>query len=219
MNFQALVEKFDALNQRERILILSLVVTAIIIFFVEIIIVPLDSKYDGVNKQVLSAQSQTIDLKNQLVILKAEKKVATPKQKQEQQLKLLNEQISNVNRRLKENISGLITPKEMAKVLEAVLSQNSNLKLESIEAVASKPLSPLATNDGDEKENFGIYHHGLKIKFKGSYLSTLKYLQVLDNLPWRFYWDILHLNVDKYPVSSIDITVHTLSFNKDWIGV
>lgn len=219
MNLQALVGKFDTLNQRERILILSLVVTAIVIFFVEIIIVPLDSKYDGVYKQVLSAQSQTIDLKNQLVILKAEKKIATPKQKQQQKLKLLNEQISNVNRRLKENISGLITPKEMAKVLEAVLSQNSNLQLESIEAVASKPLSPLAVSDGAENENFGIYHHGLKIKFKGSYLSTLKYLEVLDSLPWRFYWDILQLNVDKYPVSSIDITVHTLSFNKDWIGV
>lgn len=219
MNIQALTEKFDALNQRERILILSLVVTSIIIFFSEIIILPLDSKYDGVNKQVISAQSQTTDLKNQLVILKAEKKAATPKQKQQQKLRLLNEQISNVNRRLKENISGLVTPKEMAKVLEAVLSQNSNLKLESIEAVASKPLSPLASNDGVENESFGIYHHGLKIKFKGSYLSTLKYLQVLDNLPWRFYWDILELNVDKYPVSSIDITVHTLSFNKDWIGV
>lgn len=219
MNIQSLVEKFDALNQRERILIFSLVLTSIVIFFIEIIVVPLDAKYEEVNKQVLSARSQEIDLQNQLVILKAEKKVVSPKQKQQQQLSLLNEQISNVNRRLKENISGLVTPKEMAKVLEAVLSQNSNLKLESIEAQASKPLSTPTSGNGDESESFGIYHHGLKIKFKGSYLSTLRYLEVLDDLPWRFYWDVLELRVDKYPVSSIDITVHTLSFNKDWIGV
>ena len=59
----------------------------------------------------------------------------------------------------------------------------------------------------------------LQIEFKGSYLSTLEYLQALNKLPWKFYWDSLELKVDKYPVSTIVITVHTLSFHEGWIGV
>ena len=114
---------------------------------------------------------------------------------------------------------GLIEPKQMAKVLEVVLAQNTNLQLQRVQSLGAKPLSPLKAKEGEEAQSLGIYKHGLQIEFKGSYLSTLKYLKALDELPWNFYWDILELNVEKYPVSKIVITVHTLSFNEGWIGV
>jgi len=113
----------------------------------------------------------------------------------------------------------LIEPKQMAKVLEVVLAQNTDLKLQRVQSLGAEPLSPIKAKEGEEAETLGIYRHGLQIEFKGSYLSTLKYLKALDKLPWNFYWDVLELNVDKYPVSTIVITVHTLSFHEGWIGV
>lgn len=220
MKFLTIIEKFDALGERERLAVLFLSIITIVIIFAEFLILPLNQKYSDLDGNVTSILTQNQQLKNQLLILKANKKnEISPKEKQQQKLNLLKEQITNLNIRLKENMRGLIGPKEMSQILESVLSKTVGLKLQSIESLPSKPLSSISTKEGEKLDNFGIYHHGMRMKLTGSYLATLKYLEALDKLPWDFYWDDLELNVDKYPNSSIDITVHTLSFHKDWIGV
>jgi MSHA biogenesis protein MshJ len=215
---QPLFEKFNAMNERERISIMLLSVIAIIIIFIELFISPLNQQYDIIDKQLVSLQSQTTQLESQILILKT-KKNRDPDFEEKQKIKLLNEQISNLNVHLKEKMHGLIEPKQMAKVLEVVLAQNTDLKLQRVESLGAVPLSPVKAKEGEQTEDLGIYRHGLQIEFKGSYLSTLNYLMALDELPWNFYWDVLELNVDKYPTSTIVITVHTLSFHKGWIGV
>lgn len=215
---QQLFAKFDALNERERLAVLLLLVVAIIIIFVELLISPLNEKYDVIDKQIINLQTQTKQLESQVAILKS-KKTRDPDFQEKQKIKLLDEQISNIDVRLKEKMHGLIEPKQMAKVLEVVLAQNTDLKLQRVQSLGAKPLSPLKVNEGEKSEPLGIYQHGMQIEFKGSYLSTLKYLKALDELPWDFYWDVLELNVNKYPVSTIVITVHTLSFHEGWIGV
>ncbi len=215
---QPLFEKFDALNERERISIMLLSIVAVVIVFAELLISPLNQQYEVLDKQIISLKSQTSQLENQIKVLKA-KKIRDPDFQEKNKIKLLDEQLSNVNVRLKEKMHGLIEPKQMAKVLELVLTQNTDLKLQRVESLGAEPLSPVKAKEGEEAENLGIYRHGLQIEFKGSYLSTLKYLKALDDLPWNFYWDVLELDVDKYPVSRIVITVHTLSFHEGWIGV
>lgn len=210
--------KFDALNERERISIILLTAIAIIIVFVELVLSPLNQKYDIAEKQVVSLTAQTQQLESQILILNTKKNL-DPDFQEKQKIRLLNEQITKINEQLKEKMRGLIEPKKMAKVLELVLAQNTDLQLQRVQSLGAKPLSPLKAKNGEEPQSLGIYRHGLQIEFKGSYLSTLKYLKALDELPWNFYWDVLELNVEKYPVSSIVITVHTLSFNEGWIGV
>ena len=215
---QPLFEKFDALNERERISVLLLSAVAIIIVFVELLISPLNQQYDVIDKQIVSLQNQTKQLESQIIVLKS-KKNRDPDFQEKQKIKLLDEQLSNLNVQLKEKMHGLIEPKQMAKVLELVLAQSTDLKLQKVQSLGAEPLSPIKAKEGEEAETLGIYRHGLQVEFKGSYLSTLKYLKALDALPWNFYWDVLELNVDKYPVSKIVITVHTLSFHEGWIGV
>ena len=215
---QQLFDKFDALNERERISIMLLSVVAIIIVFVELMISPMNKQYDILDKQIVSLQSQTKQLQSQILVLKT-KTSRDPDFQEKQKLKLLNEQISNLDVHLKERMHGLIEPKQMAKVLEVVLTQNTDLKLQRVQSLGAEPLSPVKAKEGEEAQELGIYRHGMQIEFKGSYLSTLNYLKALDELPWDFYWDVLELNVDKYPTSSIIITVHTLSFHEGWIGV
>lgn len=215
---QLLIEKFDALNERERLAVMLLSVAAIVIVFLELILSPLNQQYDIADKQIISLQTQTKQLETQIAKLKA-KKNRDPDFQDKQKIKLLNEQISNLDVRLKEKMHGLIEPKQMAKVLEVVLAQNTDLKLQRVQSLGAKPLTPLKAKESEAAESLGIYQHGMQIEFKGSYLSTLKYLKALDELPWNFYWDVLDLKVNKYPVSTIVITVHTLSFHKGWIGV
>jgi len=213
-----LFDKFDALNVRERISVMLLVVVAIFIVFIELFISPLNQKYEVIDKQISNLETQTSQLESQVAVLKT-KKNRDPDFQEKQKIKLLNEQVSNLNVRLKEKMHGLIEPKQMAKVLELVLAQNTDLKLQRVQSLGAEPLSPVKPKKGEEAEDLGIFRHGLQIEFKGSYLSTLKYLKALDDLPWNFYWDVLELNVEKYPTSNIVITVHTLSFHEGWIGV
>ena len=215
---KSLLDKFDALNERERISVVLLTAVAIIIIFTEFVFSPINQKYALAEKQISSLTTKTKQLENQIVILKS-KKALDPGFQEKQKIRLLDEQIVQINEQLKEKMRGLIEPKQMAKVLEVVLAQNTNLQLQRVQSLGAKPLSPLKAKEGEEAQSLGIYKHGLQIEFKGSYLSTLKYLKALDELPWNFYWDILELNVEKYPVSKIVITVHTLSFNEGWIGV
>ena len=215
---QPLFDKFDALNERERLSVLMLTAVAIIIIFIELFISPLNQKYDVLDKQIVNLKLQTKQLNTQIAVLKT-KRNRDPDFAEKQKLKLLDEQIANLNVRLKEKMHGLIEPKQMAKVLELVLAQNTNLKLQRVQSLGAESLSPVKLKEGEEAEDLGVFRHGLQIEFKGSYLSTLKYLKALDDLPWNFYWDVLELNVDKYPVSTIIITVHTLSFHEGWIGV
>ena len=215
---QPLLEKYNALNERERIMILVLSVVAIFIVFLELVISPLNQQYDIIDKQITSLKTQTTQLESQVKVLQT-KQTRDPDFQEKQKLRLLNEQIANLNDSLKERMHGLIEPKQMAKVLEVVLAQNTDLKLQRVQSLGAVPLSPLKAKQGEEAEQLGIYRHGMQIEFKGSYLSTLEYLKALDALPWDFYWDVLELNVEKYPVSTILITVHTLSFHEGWIGV
>jgi len=215
---QPLFEKFDAMNERERIMIMLLLVVAIIIVFVELVISPLNQKYNVIDKQIVSLQTQTQQLESQIKVLNT-KRTRDPDFQEKQKIKLLDEQIANLNVSLKEKMHGLIEPKQMAKVLELVLAQNTDLKLQRVQSMGAVSLSPIKAKEGEEAQELGIYQHGMQIEFKGSYLSTLEYLKALDELPWNFYWDVLELNVDKYPLSTIVITVHTLSFHEGWIGV
>ena len=215
---QPLFQKFDALNERERISVILLIVVAVIMVFVELLISPLNKKHDVIDGQIISIKAQTQKFESQVSTLKT-KKSRDPDFLEKQKIKLLIEQIENLNVSLKEKMHGLIEPKQMAKVLEVVLAQNTDLNLQRVQSLGAEPLSSIKVKEGEKAENLGVYRHGLQIEFKGSYLSTLKYLKALDDLPWNFYWDVLELNVDKYPVSTIVITVHTLSFHEGWIGV
>ncbi|MDH5660687.1 MAG: type II secretion system protein GspM, partial [Gammaproteobacteria bacterium] len=90
---QQLFAKFDALNERERLAVLLLLVVAIIIIFVELLISPLNEKYDVIDKQIINLQTQTKQLESQVAILKS-KKTRDPDFQEKQKIKLLDEQIS-----------------------------------------------------------------------------------------------------------------------------
>ena len=51
---------------------------------------------------------------------------------------------------------GLIEPKQMAKVLEVVLAQNTDLKLQKVESLGAVPLTPAKVGEGETTESLGV---------------------------------------------------------------
>lgn len=126
----------------------------------------------------------------------------------------LQRQLDDVNERLDDYASELIDPAEMARVLEGMLKEQSSLQLVRIRNLAPEALSASA-----DTRTATFYKHGLEIEFEGSYFACLEYLQAIETLPWRFYWQVLDLEVIEYPTNRVRVEVSTLSLDKEWIGV
>jgi len=118
-----------------------------------------------------------------------------------------------MNERLGGYAAELIDPAEMSRVLQGVLKQQSKLRLIRVRNLSPEPLLASA-----EALTTTFYRHGLEIEFEGSYLDCLEYLQGIEALPWRFYWQFLEIEVLEYPRNRIRIEVSTLSPDEEWIG-
>jgi len=213
---QAWQEKFHALNLRERGLIFGLVVTALVIAWMEWVWAAQGLALEQKRSQWASLTLQINANRTQLLALQAAASRDPDRQAKQQQVQL-QQQLARLDTRLKEKMQGLIAPAQMARVVEAVLTRQTDLRLERIRNLPTRPLIPL--DEGARANGVGVYRHGLQIEFSGSYLGTLQYLQALQDLPWDFYWDELQLEVQHYPRSRIVITLHTLSLRAGWIGV
>lgn len=121
--------------------------------------------------------------------------------------------LDEVNERLDEYASELIDPAAMARVLEGMLKEQSGLQL-----VRIRNLVPEALSASADSRTATFYKHGLEIEFEGSYFECLEYLQAIESLPWRFYWQLLDLEVIEYPMNRVRVEVSTLSLDREWIG-
>ena len=121
--------------------------------------------------------------------------------------------IDAINENLGDYASELIDPAEMSRVMEGVLNEQSKLRL-----IRIRNLRPEALSASADSRTATFYKHGLEIEFEGSYQACLDYLQEIENLPWRFYWQVLELEVLEYPRNRVRLEVSTLSLDEEWIG-
>ncbi len=129
-----------------------------------------------------------------------------------EQYTLVQRRLDELKEQLGDYTAELIGPGEMARVLQGVLREQDNLRLISIRNL---PAEQMAAQDG---ANTIFFKHGLELEFEGGYFAALEYLEQIENLPWRIYWQVLELEVLEYPRNRIRIEVSTLSPYEEWIG-
>ncbi|NOR66548.1 MAG: hypothetical protein GQ528_04245 [Woeseiaceae bacterium] len=125
----------------------------------------------------------------------------------------VQQRLDEMNERLGGYAAELIDPAEMSRVLQGVLKEQSKLRL-----IRVRNLSPEALSASAEAQTTTFYRHGLEIELEGSYLACLEYLQKIEDLPWRLYWQYLEIEVLEYPRNRIRLEVSTLSPDEEWIG-
>lgn len=129
-----------------------------------------------------------------------------------EQYSLVKRRLDELKEQLGDYTAELIGPGEMARVLQGMLRQQDNLRLIHIQNL---PAEQMAAQDG---ANTIFYKHGLELEFEGGYFAALEYLEQIEDLPWRIYWQVLELEVLEYPRNRIRIEVSTLSPYEEWIG-
>ncbi len=213
--WQKLRAAFDARNRRERVVLALLAALIVSVLWFEL-------AFDDQRQSARRLQQERTNLQTRLATagtrLAQLEKAANedPNADLERQRHQLEAHMAELDRRLKSQMGDLIDPARMARVLEAILTRHTDLRLRRLENL---PTRPLLADEKGKTPAAGVYRHGLEMEFSGSYLSLLAYLKELDGLPWNFYWDALELKVDEYPRAVITIRVHTLSLDEGWIGV
>lgn len=215
MTIAKLYEQFVQLSQRERLLILIAGVLAIIISCYTLMIDPLVLKQAEAEASITSLSQETAIVTSDIQRLKAQLAVDPDvklKQQKQQLLKLLTAISGDLDRQTRD----LIPPNKMVSVLQRILSSSDGIKVQSFEALPAKRM--VEANDNKNSQET-LYQHGLSMVLEGDFFSLRRYLNQLEILPWRFYWDSFDYKVTDYPTATLRIELYTLSTSQAFIGV
>lgn len=234
-------DRFEALSVRERAIIAFAVIAGLYTTWNVLVMAPIHTQQKSAMNEISRWQGQIKDVENRIAQITAGI-TGSGEAGSMLRIKKLQNEISKINQIKKDITVGFIRPEQMADVLKGLLKKQPGLKLIRLQSLDVQPLFPEApskdkngqrnsmsakqqstTPATDTTENHSsrpeIYKHGIVLEFQGDYVSTVSYLQSLEALPWKFYWDGMAYEVEEYPNATVTINVFTLSLDSGWIGV
>jgi len=220
--FEALDTAFRAREFRERVLLAAGASACAFLLIDHLTIQPLSAKHDEVELNRSLVDADIDRLETELATL-AGQELSEEQRQRIDEIKQLRDQVEQIERRLSREVSALVPPEAIVSLLEEVLAQTPDLALIRVESQpperlgresSDDPATPVAVNDSS-----GLYRHGLHIEIEGTYLATLDYLERLEASSWNLLWDRLVIEMQNYPTARVQIELHTISGNEEWVGV
>ncbi len=220
----ALLTRFEQFSLRERALIAAALLFALYQVWDMTLNRPQDQEVSALQSQ-LQRDSAAIKATEQQIRQLEQRLLANSAVRYRQETERLEQQLSGTEQRIDAFADELISPTDMARLLEELLTRERSLSLLRLETLGSRQVIPAVLErrtEGAEAQastRYRVFRHDFAIEFQGAYLATLKYLEALDQLPWRFYWDGIRYTVEQHPLGRVRLELHTLSFSEGWIGV
>ncbi len=205
-------QRFDALSQRERVLI----TVAVLVVLVMLAYMGLESlwKAQTTASQKVKALTLENNISQQQVDLYKQRLTMDPNYDYQQRLTLLLKQNQEIDSQLNAQMVDMVPADYMPEVLGNLLGQVQGIKLQKFTSIAPVPLLAV----GEEKK-LNLYSHGISMSLEGDYFSVLRFVQAIEAMPDKLYWKRLDYKVADYPKGKIELELYTLSINKDFISV
>lgn len=227
----------NALNIRERSILFMVVLLVFVVVFYIALLEPSMKKRKILSEQLATAERTILQKEAEINGLETQLEGGIFAAQEARKARLQAE-LEELNSQLEKAVVALVPPKLMPSVLEKMLAEQDKLEFLGIENKTVEPLL-LATElesqqedrprRGVNRENRnrnqeliardGLYKHAFVLRLRGGYRETVEYFKTLEGLPWRFYWDELVYEVDEYPNAVVTLEVHTVSTQREWIGV
>jgi len=225
--WQTLSAKFNALAQRERVLVFVAAIVGFLLVYWALLLDPLAARQKRLTQQLAETRQ---NIKNADNLLRALETQADPDAIKQSYRNALRKQLAEIDRSMQGLQKGLVPPERMAKLLEEVLTKNRGLQLVSLRTLPvqrfeSPGAGPAPKTDdkgvkpAQKETDRSIYQHSFEIALQGSYTDLHDYLARLEQLPWQMFWGRISFETDQYPRLRITLTVHTLSISKAWLIV
>ncbi|MDD9197096.1 MSHA biogenesis protein MshJ [Aliivibrio sp. S3MY1] len=203
-------ELFSAFSQREKILIALVGWVAVIFISLTFIVEPKIAEYQKVERDVTRLNNAITSLKQQIELAQFRLQ-KDPNIEIDQQYQALTLESQDLAELLSNRVAALVSPSQMAQLLETVLQESSKLTLLSMSTLSSERLL-------DENNVAGYYIHPVKLVLSGNYFDIEAYLSSLEALSVKYYWRSFNYEVKKYPIAELSIEVYTLGSSKGFIG-
>lgn len=106
----------------------------------------------------------------------------------------------------------MVAPERMGALLEQLLREQRGLKLRSMRTLGeTKPeAEPAAAPQL-------LHRHGVELVLEGSYPDMVAYMDALEHMQGRVFWDRAALVVESYPVATLTLTLYTINLDKKWL--
>ncbi|WP_260261528.1 MSHA biogenesis protein MshJ [Vibrio intestinalis] len=207
-------DKFAKLSQREKVLISLCCVVIISLGLYLLVVEPAFKSSQALKKQVVATKLANQRLEGEILAITAKLK-KDPDQAINIEYKRLLKDSQVLSEQLAKIIENLISPSQMAELLEQVLAGTSGLQLVSLESLKAEPI---VGNQNADQQYAGYYVHPVRIELEGKYFAILKYLETLESLPMNYYWRSFSYQVDDYPTATLVLEVYTLGTRQEFIG-
>ena len=86
-------------------------------------------------------------------------------------------------------------------------------ELINVDAISANMDAVLASSGSEAL----LYRHGLRITMTGSFFDIQAYLDSIEQLPKKFYWEVFDYQMQAYPTAEVVMEIYTLSINKEFI--
>lgn len=212
--------KFDALSQRERVLIAATVLVFVVALLFLLMVEPWQKQQQRLAAQ-LAQKQQLISARQTEVTALSAAANRDPSAAVKADVAALEQQDQRLNDELRERSSRLVAPQQMSQMLAAVLQTQSGVVLQKLTSLPVEPLSLGQDETADESTQMPqahLYKHAFELHLHGSYLAIYAYLQQLEQLSGAFFWEALDYQVIEHPEAEVRLRVYTLSAEEGWLG-
>ncbi|MGB5605488.1 MAG: hypothetical protein WBN51_03140 [Gammaproteobacteria bacterium] len=205
---QQFVERIDALQLRERALLMCAGIAALFLTIDTLALQPVYTKQKQSEQDISGWDTQLAVLQQRSGLL-AGKDDKDPVQSLQQRRAQLQEELAELEGTIHGQLGALLEPRQATQVLEQVLAEERDLVLREAIAI-SKRLPASGSGENDELLHTGIGRYTLQLQLEGTYMGTLRYLHALEALPWKFFWESVDFEIIEYPVARVTLELYTL---------
>jgi MSHA biogenesis protein MshJ len=226
--WRKLAARFDAMQQRERVLVLLAAVVGTALVYDALVLQPLEARKKRLTQQVAESRQ---NIRTADATLKAQESIADPQAVKRSYRDALRKQLTEIDQNMQGLQRGLVPPERMALLMEDMLKRSRGLQIVSLRTLpvqrfetpgaapaaraADKGAKPAVPQDPERV----IYQHSFEITLLGTYADLHEYLAQLEKLPWRMFWGRINVSSESHPRLRVTMTVQTLSLNKAWLVV
>ncbi len=229
-------EIIDAKPVRERGIIALLILAVVWSGFNFAFLIPLDKEKVKLKGRMDHAEQELKKMTAQETVL-AKALTNDPNAVKKKEINQLEKKLVELEKNLQTLSAGLIPAGALPEALHDVLKNVGSLKLLGMQTLVPSKLQLVRAEPDnkdyaskkdasdedvlgeDDVDNVGVFKHSVVVALEGKYFDVVSYLSALESLPWKFYWESIDYEVDKYPNARVLIEVYTLSTDEGVLGV
>ena len=230
--WQQISDNYESRPKIEKIILAIMPLVIIYVLWDFVFYQGMQSKKDELkNKQEALSQEMTQLTSQEQVLVKA--LTSDPHAAKRREAEQLVLDLARIDKDLEKLSVGLVSANKLPEILYDVLLATNKLRL-----VGMKTLDPIRLQltsveeviseeddlesdsaEQDVVEDVAVYKHVVIVEIEGRYFDVVNYLQLLETLPWKFYWESVDYEVESHPDAKVLLEVYTLSTEKGAIGV